>query len=187
MAPEELEIGPSVLEPGPPKHPDALARALIWPLLALLFIATIIFYVLFVPMKIVGDSMLPTLLPGERILRTKSYSSPVREDIVIIDTTATGDPEDIVKRVVAVEGDTIEIVDDIAYVNGRKETSKGKIIVPAAGLWVEPLVVPKGHVYVLGDNRPISLDSRMFGPIPLKNVLGKAVFVFAPVYAIHGL
>lgn len=159
---------------------DRIARALVWPLLITLFVLTIVFYVVFTPFQVVGDSMEPSLLEQDRVLRTKAYATPHRGEVVIVDIAEGSSEEDIVKRVVAVAGDTVEIVDDVAIVNGKAEDVSKLLIDAGHGERREPSVVPKGHVYVLGDNRPVSLDSRFVGPLPLENVRGRAVFVFLP-------
>jgi signal peptidase I len=179
---EELYSGPSVLAPGAPKRPDALARWIVWPLLLTLLAATIVFYVLFSPLRVVGDSMLPTLLSGDRVLRTKSYKQPSRGDVVIIDASTESDKDDVIKRVVAVQGDVVEIRDDVAIVNGVREATAGVLTgAPQDPYAIGAITVPPGHVYVLGDNRPVSLDSRYLGPVPLDHVRGEARFIFLPL------
>lgn len=177
---EDLYGGPSLLAPVKPRHNDLLARVLIWPLLLILFATTIVFYILFSPLHVVGESMEPSLFDGDRVLRSKGYDEPRRGDVIIIDTMGEGDEDDIVKRVVGVAGDTVEIRDDIAIVNGSVESTAHILLMTGQGIYLEPTVVPPGHVFVLGDNRPISLDSRYIGPLPTSRVLGRAAFVFLP-------
>jgi signal peptidase I len=96
-------------------------------------------------------------------------------------TVIHGQPDDIIKRVVALPGDKVEIRADVAYVNGVREPDYGQIVVRDASVNASEQVVPKGTLYVLGDNRPVSEDSRFIGPIQLSGVLGRAVAVFSPV------
>lgn len=159
---------------------DRIARAIVWPLLGALFIITIVFYVVFSPFQVVGESMEPNLFEEDRVLRTKAYTTPHRGDVVIVDFGDGAGREDIVKRVIAVEGDTVEVIDDVAIVNGFAEDVSRVLIDAGRGERRDPEVVPKGHVYVMGDNRPISLDSRFVGPLPLERIRGRAVFVFLP-------
>jgi len=86
----------------------------------------------------------------------------------------------LIKRVIAVEGDKIDIRDGKVYINGEllnEPYVKG--ITPEMEMNY-PLVVPEGHVFVMGDNRENSLDSRSFGPIPVSSVEGKAIFRVFP-------
>lgn len=172
-------MGPSVLAPGAPKDPDRLARLIVWPLLILLFALTIIFYVLFSPLQVDGDSMEPALHDQDRVLRTKSYREPHVGDVVIVVLGEAPDDE-IVKRVIALPGDVVEIRDDVAIVNGVAENTRGRILLRGEGETRAPQKVPNGYVYVMGDNRPVSLDSRFIGPVKLRSILGRATFIFLP-------
>jgi signal peptidase I len=133
-------------------------------------------------------SMQNTLVEGERLIEDKwSYrvGEPKQGDIVIING-----PEHelrLVKRVIALEGQTVDIVDGVVFVDGvrleepyaKGETFPGSLDVPFA--------VPAGHVLVLGDNRERSQDSRDFGPVALSSLEGKAVFRIWPVDRIGSL
>jgi signal peptidase I len=178
---DELYNGPTLLGPDTTTPPDRLARLLLWPLLVLLLAATAIFYLLFVPSHVVGDSMEPSLANGDRLLVSRSYSNPHAGDVVIIDGRENSD-EDVVKRIVAVAGDRVEIRDDVALVNGRVQESAHILRNEDRGVYMDELVVPDGYVYVLGDNRPVSLDSRFLGPVPLDRIRGRARFVFLPLH-----
>jgi len=89
--------------------------------------------------------------------------------------------------VIALPGDTVEIVGETAYVNGVREDFALQVVSdPAdASLRAGPVTIPAGHVFLLGDNRPMSDDSRHFGPVPLDEVQGKVVAIWAPVYRFH--
>ncbi|HSK48773.1 MAG TPA: signal peptidase I [Coriobacteriia bacterium] len=180
MNDDNLDIGPSLLAPGAPPRPDKLARLLVWPLLLLLLVVMLVFYVFYAPLRVAGDSMQPSLHDGDRALRTKSYESPHRGDIVIVDVRTPAEDDDIVKRIVALPGDTVEIRDDIALVNGVAESITHIAVVPGTGVYRKPEVVPDGMVYVLGDNRPVSLDSRYIGVLPLSKIRGRVTFLFLP-------
>jgi signal peptidase I len=128
-----------------------------------------------------GSSMEPTLLNSERLLVNKlvyRFHPPSPGDVIVFRYPRAPD-RDYVKRVVAVAGDTIEIKLGRVYVNGRLVTEP---YLARAGSGSFPLMeVPAGHVFVLGDNRANSDDSRAFGPVPLDLIKGKAFFVFWPV------
>jgi signal peptidase I len=82
------------------------------------------------------------------------------------------------KRVVAVGGDRVQIVEDVVYVNGHRESEPYVEHVCGSCLRKQTrLVVPEGQVFVLGDNRDRSEDSRYFGTVPVSNVVGKPVMV----------
>lgn len=136
-----------------------------------------------------GNSMEKYLHNGNRLIVEKfiyKMNGLKRGEIVIINRPRDIEDErtPIIKRVIALEGDVIEIKDGNVYVNNEKidepyingTTTYG--IVPE----YQSLVVPEGYVYVLGDNRMPneSLDSRIFGPVSLKKVEGRAVLRFYP-------
>ena len=91
---------------------------------------------------------------------------------------------DFVKRVIGLPGDHVEIKDGAVYLNGEKldepYLDEGKRTEPESGLFID-IVVPDGYVYVLGDNRNNSTDSRRFGCIPIDKIEGRAVLRFWPL------
>ena len=136
-----------------------------------------------------GNSMEKYLHNGNRLIVEKfiyKMNGLKRGEIVIINKPRDIENErtPIIKRVIALEGDVIEIKDGNVYVNNEKveepyiNGEKTHAIVPE----YQSLVVPKGHIYVLGDNRMPneSLDSRIFGPVSLEKVEGRAVLRFYP-------
>ena len=185
--PDELYDGPSLL--GPDQAPPGafgqgqrFARFVIVPLVLLFFVIVLVFYVLFGFTRVVGQSMAPTLYSADGLLLTKSYSRPQRGDIIVAHVTdRDGRPEDIVKRVVALPGDRVEVRDDWAIVNGVPESGYEVLRVQGQGVDQAESVIPEGTLYVLGDNRPVSLDSRFIGPLPKESIQGKAVAVFMPI------
>lgn len=127
------------------------------------------------PIVIQGNSMVPTFFHGERYFVNKvAYinSSPKRNDIIVFKI-----PHEeifLIKRVVAVEGDTISIKDNELYVNGEKVNEpyiKETMITPD----IKEMQLHKDEVFVLGDNRNNSNDSRNFGPIKKGMILGKLI------------
>ena len=127
---------------------------------------------------VVGPSMLPNYVEGERVIAVSLYGKLKSGDVVVTDEyNGTGDP--LIKRVLAVEGDEIYIEEDgTTYLNGsvyedvmEKTPSTRKGDVPY------PIVVPEGTVFLLGDNRSVSYDSRYLavGCIPVECVVGKVI------------
>lgn len=143
---------------------------------------------LFAPYLVEGASMESTLHNHDRLVVNKAIyfiSKPKRGDIVVLHAT----PEkDYIKRVIGIEGDVIQAKNDILYINGQPvEESylrENKEEANHAGYaWTNdfgPITVPHDHVFVLGDNRPNSLDSEELGPFEVSKVVGRAEFVFYP-------
>jgi signal peptidase I len=184
---EDLYTGPTALEPGP-KEPnklaDLMARWVVIPLMVLLVAIVLVFYVFFSSAIVDGESMMPTLDHGDYLLITHGAKSLERGDIVVTSVVEESGPVELVKRVIALPGDTVEIKDDTAYINGAAEPKRGQYVLPRYSVSRNAYVVPQGHVYVMGDNRPVSEDSRYLGPVPLSGLKGRAVLVFAPIYRI---
>ena len=134
-------------------------------------------------------SMLPTLQHGNVLIVEKishKLGKLHRGDIVTInDIEVGGEKEIIVKRVIALENDTVEIKDGKVYVNNKR--LEEKYTNGDTTLEVDPkyskLTVPKGYIYVLGDNRlpGQSLDSRTVGPVKIKQIRGKVIFRLLPL------
>ena len=138
-----------------------------------------------------GSSMETTLQDGDRLIIEKispRFGWLKRGDIVTINDYPglDSDRKPIIKRVIGVEGDRVEIRDGKVYVNGEV-LEEDYINVDAHGtleanIKYSELYVPEGHIYVLGDNRlpGQSKDSRTFGTVDIKDVGGKAIFRFFP-------
>ncbi len=182
MESDDLYTGPTLLAPGANDTGRNLARRLIIPLALLLFAVVLVFYVFFTSITVRGESMEPTLRNGDRLLITKGYDTPARGDVVVFATLDTRNrEEDLVKRVIAVQGDTVEVRQGIALVNGTVEPARSILTSPYDPSYVKPFVIEPGNVFVMGDNRPIALDSRDLGPVPITSIKGKAVYLYAPI------
>ena len=136
-----------------------------------------------------GPSMESTLFSGEQILvdRISYYlRKPARGEIVIC--RYPGDRRAYVKRIVALEGESVEVRAGLIHVNGvRLDESAYWNGVISKGM--DRLTVPEGHIFVVGDNRNRSVDSRdpRIGPIPMGSVIGKAMAVAWPLFRFHFL
>ena len=170
-------------------------------LLTVAVAAVLILFTLLLRLSIVsGNSMQHTLENGERLLVYGLFYTPARNDIVVIQfpydlkdpntgysPVKSGKP--IVKRIVAVAGDTVEIKADGIYVNGvcaDGRSGKDYQIFVEDGLPVylpvcEPFVIKEGHVFVLGDHRSNSFDSRYFGQVDVRFIQGHAFFRITPL------
>jgi signal peptidase I len=157
-------------------------------LAAALLLAGIIRFFLFAPVVVDGQSMMPTLHNGDRLIVSK-IGEPERFDIVVFHAT---EEKDYIKRVIGLPGDTIEYKNDTLYVNGKpvkeeyleaykKKTKDGNFTYDFTLLEVTAKQkVPKGELFVLGDNRRNSEDSRNIGTVDKDLVLGKATLRFWP-------
>ncbi len=175
---------PSVHEDGDPVRAgrgDRLARNLLVPLLIVLVAVIAVFYVFFDVSKVDGASMFPTLHDGDRLLLTKGYRNPRHGDVLVLVTQDMGVPLEIVKRVVALPGDTVEVFGDAVMVNGKPEAFAHTGVIKFEAPHIVAFKVPAGSVYVMGDNRPESYDSRFTGPMALTSVHGRVAAIIAPI------
>ena len=158
-----------------------LAVFLVGPLATMLVALVLVFFVVWNPSTISGPSMMPTLFDHDYVLATKGLADPHRGDIVILNVVFKGKPEEWVKRLVALPGDTVDVKGDIITVNGAPEAFKHSIGTNGASGPVEHLIVPAGRIFVAGDNRAVSEDSRFVGTFALSAIKGRVVFIYAPI------
>jgi signal peptidase I len=146
-----------------------------------------------------GQSMEPQLTGGEHVLidtlafdlRVANPTAPdrplidlrlhpiARGDLVAFEHGAGDDRRILLKRVAGVAGDTVAMVHGRLYVNGALIDVRSDALRDRADL--APVAVPLGSIYVLGDNRAQSDDSRAFGPVPIESVIGRATLVVWPL------
>lgn len=185
------------------KRNESLEGGMLWRaldfLLYLVLIVLIMFSirtVLIDPVRVDGKSMLDTLVDGEIMLVDRTaytFKTPARGDIVLCYypdeyyETQGLQYATRVKRVIAVGGDTIETIDGEVYVNGEKIDESYLSPDRIGGQYVRAQKIPEGCVYVMGDNRSVSRDSRYetVGPIPLFRVVGKVRLVLFPFENAH--
>ncbi|WP_407271705.1 signal peptidase I [Radiobacillus sp. PE A8.2] len=170
----------------------------IWSWIKALLIALIIVFIcrqfLFTPSIVKGESMMPNLRDGDRIILSK-LSHINRFDEIAFHAPDSND--NYVKRVIGLPGDTIEVKEDTLYINGKayKEEylDKYKKLLAKDHYLTEDFTlaeitnsakVPEGYLFVLGDNRMVSKDSRSFGFISEDEVIGDVVIRFWPLNAI---
>jgi len=126
------------------------------------------------PLQIVrvdAGSMSPTLKQGQLVLVDRTDDDVGRRDVVVAESPVDGSL--LVKRAVALDGDTVGIEDGVLVVNGEQVCEPG--IDPALidGMYFGPVTVPDDSVFLLGDHRDGSIDSREFGAVPLASVVGQ--------------
>ena len=145
------------------------------------------------PFIVPTGSMIPTIQIGNRVLAEKVSFRFVRQprygDIVVF-PDPKGEHPHLIKRVIATEGQTVDLKNGKVVVDGQELVEPYTHGQPSFPLMSEikfPLVVPAGDVWVMGDNRTNSGDSRVFGPITVKSVEGHAVWTYWPLSAFGGL
>lgn len=130
--------------------------------------------------QVLGQSMEPNLHSTQRVVVEKiTYRfvhGPRRGDVVVID--APDQSEMLIKRVVGLPGETIELRDGQVYIDGEPLTEPWAVN-PGGGNY-GPLTIPPLHVFVMGDNRGASNDSRNFGPVAIEHIVGHAWFSYWP-------
>jgi signal peptidase I len=172
-------------------------------------LALIIQWLLVKPFRIPSESMEPTLDIGQRVLVDRMsyrFSNPHRGDIVVFKPPAGADentcgipsePDDghpcavatpqksksnFIKRVVAVPGDRIKVMHGFVYLDGKQQKEpfiRPSFTCPICNLPKE-ITIPPGHFFMMGDNRGESADSREWGPVPKKWIIGHAFFTYWP-------
>ena len=134
-----------------------------------------------------GDSMLGTLHNGEHLIISDLFYSPSRGDIVVFEDHSTGFKKPLIKRIIGVGGDEIRISSKKVYLNGELLEED---YVYVDGYYSDAsivLVVPEGELFVMGDHRNESSDSRMFGTISEDTVIGRVVLRFYPFDTFGGV
>jgi len=167
------------------RRANRLAGRLLLPLLGVLVVLVLVFYVFFDFARVDGSSMSPTLSDREAVLITKGDSSPRRGEVVVLSVIDHGVASEWVKRIVAVGGDKVLYRGNLAWVNGAPESFAHSIVDDGSTVPTGEITVPAGKVFFLGDNRPVSLDSRFIGTLPTDRVHGKVIAVFTPVTRIR--
>lgn len=160
--------------------------ALICCVLIFVFVARVI--------DVVGNSMVPTLEWYDKVIITRLAGDYERGDIVVLQKDSFRE-EPIVKRIIAVEGQTIDIdfENGIVYVDGEPldEPYVNELTYESEDFesYERPLVIPEGCVFVMGDNRNNSTDSRRetIGCVDTRNILGKVIFRILPLNKIGAI
>lgn len=130
-----------------------------------------------------SESMVPTLKVHDRLIVDKvSYKihDINRGDIVVFTPPpAVHKNDDLIKRVIGLPGETVLMKDGLVYIDGSPLTEEYAVEKNKSNFG--PFKVPEDCVFVMGDNRDNSYDSRFWGPLPVKNILGRAAFRYYPL------
>lgn len=147
----------------------------------------VIYLFIMQPNQVKGASMVPTFHDGEYIFTSKvtyKFRGIERGDVIVFRSPRNPDIE-YIKRVIGVSGDTIRVSDGVVYVNDRK--LEEPYISDKTNLWEggfisenETITVPTNKLWVMGDNRPRSSDSRDFGPIETSSLIGQVFYRYFP-------
>ncbi len=154
-----------------------LIETVVFALIIALLVRTFVVQAFWIP----TGSMIPTLKPGDRVLVCKFwyyFKEPKRGQIVVF-KFPYGDSKDLIKRLIGLPGDVIEMKDGIVYINGKE--LKEDYVVYRDNFNMKPVKVPPGKYFFLGDNRPNSNDSRYWGFVPKKDLIGPAFFRYWPI------
>ncbi|AIQ69449.1 signal peptidase I [Paenibacillus graminis] len=161
-----------------------------------LVLVILIRWLLFKPFIVDGPSMQPNFHTGERVIVNEilyDIRSPQRGEVIVFHVPSEG--RDFIKRVIGVAGDTVKVEGDVVTVNGKPvnesyiqgaidEAHNNNALYNNKNFPNEEFTdgtVPEGHVFVMGDNRSDSTDSRMIGYVPLGDIVGRADLIFWPV------
>ncbi|MGS0685072.1 signal peptidase I [Nakamurella sp. GG22] len=125
---------------------------------------------------VASDSMAPTVCGGDTIVVRKLGSGNDVEVDDIVTFTGPADGQPTIKRVVAVAGQSVAIKDAGLFVDGREIAESYVDHAAIDGVYTPTVTVPPGHVFVLGDHRETSIDSRIFGPLPTEAINGRLLF-----------
>lgn len=155
--------------------------------------AASIFLVIYIfilrPFQVSGDSMYPTFKNKEYILTNLiglRFNNPHKGDVIVF-KAPTDNEKDFIKRIIGEPGDSVLLKDGFVYINGQKSDESAYLasdVRTYGGSFLkdgEPITVPKDKFFVMGDNRPYSSDSREWGLLQSKDVIGVSFFVYWPL------
>ncbi len=195
MYPGQFETDDHYIEPEPEPRPSQikkvlyLVREILETIVPAVLIALLINLFLAQATRVYGQSMEPNLHTDQRLIVEKisynryarqflGFDGPNQGDVVVVRLDSQSG-ELLIKRVIGLPGDVIEIHDGQVFVNNQPLYEPYLASVTSG--YYGPATIPPLHIFVLGDNRGFSNDSRNFGTIPLKNVIGRAWFSYWPV------
>jgi signal peptidase I len=209
--PEVPLATPVITAPAEKSKASKTAGRALREILETVILAALIFFgvrLLVLNFKVDGQSMLPNLINNELLLVNRnSYGeidlnswlnkipgvdrdgtwviyefAPPKQGDIIVFNPPNGDTKPYIKRIIATAGMHVTFADDHVYVDGER-LDEPYITKPTEcdGRQYCDVIVPEDNVFVLGDNRTASSDSRFFGPVPIDSIIGKAIFTYWPL------
>jgi signal peptidase I len=166
-----------------PEQPGSGVKAFLSELLQTILISVLLYLginAITTRISVLSISMQPTLYEKDRVLVNRivyKFETPRRGDVVVFKAPPDPNGEPFIKRLIGLPGETVRISGGQVYIND--EPLKEPYIKAAprySGVWK----VPEDSIFVLGDNRNSSFDSHQWGVVPMKDILGRAEFVYAP-------
>ena len=145
----------------------------ILPYVIIVIVVVLIRTFIVTPVRVSGDSMHDTLVDGDILLLKKFDKSFDRYDIVVFNRN----DEQLIKRIIGLPGEYIECIDGKIYINDEPIKDIDTNLITSD---FNKIYIPLNHYFVLGDNRPVSNDSRYFGPINKKEIKGTVSFTIFP-------
>lgn len=144
-------------------------------ILIILFVVLVRSFIV-TPVKVKGPSMMPTLKEKDVLILNKLKKNYKRGDIVVI--KKLGKTDEIIKRIIGIPGDTVEIEKGVVYINTKKLDEPYKKGMTGN---LDLIKLKENEYFVLGDNRGVSMDSRLIGPITKKEIKGKTKIRLFPL------
>ncbi len=157
-------------------------RQLLESLVPAIVVVLVVNLLLVQPRVVHGQSMEPSLHENERVivdLLAYRFREPRHGEIVILDIPGRQEGPPLIKRIIGLPGDFVEIKDGGVYINGRLLTEPYLDQLTLGQMSAR--LVPEEHIFVLGDNRSSSNDSRYFGMVPYENIRGRAWLRYWPL------
>lgn len=167
------------MEEAPPSN----ARRILLEIIETIVLALVLFMAinfLTARIRVDGSSMQPNFHDGDYVIvnRMAYRLGDIQRGDVIVFPYPLHEEDDYIKRVIGLPGDHVAVYSGIVYVNG--EALSEPYIMEKPNTDLAEVVVPDGYVYVMGDNRNASSDSRSWGPLQIEKIIGKAVFRYWP-------
>jgi signal peptidase I len=169
-------------EPTPAEQPKTRSLRMVWDVVETLLIALVLFVginLLTARIRVDGSSMEPNFFNNEYIIVNRlayKWAKPHRGEVIVF-RYPSNPKQDLIKRVIGLPGDVVYITTKQVFINGKLLDETYIADAPNYfGTWR----VPENSLFVLGDNRNASYDSKDWGYVPMQNVVGKALMVYWP-------
>ncbi len=185
LPPSNQDVGPLdkqnvvALEEAPP----STTRRILLEIIETILLALVLFFAinfLTARIRVDGSSMEPNFHDGDYVIvnRMAYRFGDIQRGDVIVFPYPLHPEDDYIKRIIGLPGDHVAVYGGVVYVNSQALSEPYIMEKPNSDL--AEVIVPEGFVYVMGDNRNASSDSRSWGPLEIKDIIGKAVFRYWP-------